>query len=67
MVRLKVKEIAQAKGISQRKLSKLTGIDIKGIQKIFREPTPNVTLNTLDRLAKALGVDVSELVESAEE
>src|SRR5258708_4567489 len=67
MIRLRIKEIAESKGISQRKLAKLTGIDIKGIQRIFREPTPNVTLQTLDRLAKALGVNASELIDSVDE
>ncbi len=64
MVRLKVKEVAQAKGISQRKLSKLSGVDIKNIQKIFRNPESIVNTETLDKLAKALGVDVRELLES---
>jgi len=64
MVRLKVKEVAQAKGISQRKLSKLSGVDIKNIQKVFRNPESIVNTETLDKLAKALGVDVRELLES---
>lgn len=64
MTRLKIKEMAEAKGISQRKLCRLTGIDIKNIQKVFRRPNSVVTTATLDKFAKALGVDVSELVET---
>lgn len=67
MIRLKVREVAQAKGVSQRKLSIRTGIDIKTIQKIYREPTRVVTTETLDKVAKVLGVDVRELLESVEE
>lgn len=64
MVRLKIKEVAEQKGMSQRKLSRLSGVDIKNVQRIFREPTSIVTTETLDKLAKVLGVDVRELIES---
>lgn len=64
MIRLKVKEIAVAKGISQRKLSIRSEVDIKTIQKIYRYPTSIVTTETLDKLANVLGVDASELIES---
>ena len=65
MIRLKVKEIAQQKGISQGKLSRLSDVDLTTLQRIYRQPeSANITLYTLDRLAKALGVDASELIES---
>lgn len=67
MIRLKVKEVAQAKGISQRQLCIRTGIDLKNIQKIMRRPTSIVTTATLDKIAKVLGVDASELIESVED
>lgn len=63
-VRLRVKEIAQQKGISQGKLSRTADVDIKTLQRIYRHPTTIVTTETLDKLSKTLGVDVSELVES---
>lgn len=66
LIRLKVKEIAQAKGISMRRLERLTGIDGNSVRRMYREPEKaNITLETLGRVAKALGVDASELVESA--
>jgi DNA-binding Xre family transcriptional regulator len=65
MVRLKVKEIAVLKGISQRQMSIRTGIDINAVRRIFRYPIgTNVKVDTLDKIAKVLGVDVSELIES---
>ena len=68
MIRLKVKELAVAQGLSQRKLARMANIDIKNIQKIFRYPTTKiVTTETLDKLAKALHVDASELIESVDE
>ncbi len=64
MIRLKVKEVAAEKGVSQRQLALRSGVDIKNIQKIFRQPTSIVTTETLDKLAKVLGVDAAELIES---
>ncbi len=68
MVRLKVKEIAQQKGVSQRQLALRSGVDINRVRTIFRHPTKTVvTTETLDKLARVLGVDVSELIESYNE
>ncbi len=64
MIRLRIKEICEEKKMSQRKLSKLTGMDIKNIQRIFRNPYSVVTTDTLDRIAEALNVDARELIES---
>jgi DNA-binding Xre family transcriptional regulator len=64
MIRLKIKEVAEAKHISQRKLSMLSGVDIKNIQKIYRDPYRVVNTETLDKIAKVLNVDVRELLES---
>ena len=63
-VRLKVREIAQARGISQRQLFFRSQVDIKTLQKIWRNPYSVVTTETLDKLARALEVDVRQLVES---
>ncbi len=65
MVRLKVKEVAQRKGMSQRQLALRSGVDVNRVRTIFRHPTTTVvTTETLDKFAKVLGVDVSELIEN---
>ncbi len=64
MIRLKVREVAKQKGIGQGKLARMSDIDVKTMQKIFNQPTSIVTTETLGRIAKALGVDASELIES---
>ena len=64
MIRLKVKEVAQQKGISQRQLMIRSGLDIRIVQRVFRDSTTNITLATLDKLARVLGVDASLLIES---
>jgi transcriptional regulator with XRE-family HTH domain len=64
MFRLKVKEVAQDKGVSQRQLFLRSGVDITTIRKVFRNPHTVVTVETLTRLARVLNVDVSTLIES---
>ena len=64
-VRLKVKEVAQQKGVSQGKLSRSSDVDIKTIKRIYRDPITIVTTETLGKIATALNVDASELIENA--
>jgi DNA-binding Xre family transcriptional regulator len=64
LYRLKVKEIAGLKGISQRQLFLRSGVDIRTVRRIFQHPDAVVTVETLAKLAKVLEVDVSELIES---
>jgi transcriptional regulator with XRE-family HTH domain len=64
MIRLRVREIAEEKKISQSKLGRMADVDVKTIQRIYRNPTTIVTTAVLDRLAVALNVDASLLIES---
>lgn len=63
MRRLRVKEVAQAKGFSMAKLQRAADINLKTIQAIWHDPRHNASLNTLDKLAEVLGVPVTELIE----
>lgn len=67
MIRLKIRQIAEAKHISQTRLGQLALIDVTRMRKIWRggtSETANLTLQVLDRLAHALQVDAAELIES---
>ena len=64
MIRFKVKEVAAEKKMSMRKLAATADIAYNTLRTIYRDPYRQVTTGTLDRLAKALGVDASELIES---
>ena len=64
MIRLKVQEVAEAKGISMRKLASTADIAYNTLRTIYRNPYRQVTSITLDKLARALKVDASELIES---
>lgn len=67
MIRLKVREVAAAKGMGMRKLAKNAEIAYNTLRTIYRDPYRPVTTITLDKLAQALGVDASELIESVSE
>jgi DNA-binding Xre family transcriptional regulator len=63
MIRLRVKEVATQKGISMTRLSRLADTNYKTIKAIFDNPYREVTTTTLDKLAKALEVSVTDLIE----
>ena len=64
MIRLKVQEVAKEKHMSMRKLAKNADIAYNTLRKIYRDPYYLINLATLDKLATALDVDASELIES---
>ena len=64
MIRLKIKEVAALKGLSMAKLARRPDIDYKTVQRIFRDPYREITTTTLDKLATALNVPVTDLLES---
>jgi DNA-binding Xre family transcriptional regulator len=63
MLRLKIKEIAESKGINQGKLSRLADVGYSTIRRIFDDPYYSINFSTLERIAKALGVPATELIE----
>jgi DNA-binding Xre family transcriptional regulator len=67
MVRLKVKEIAEQKGISLSKLSRIADVSYKTVQLMFRDPFHGFNTKTLEKIAQALNVPVSELFEEVSE
>ena len=63
MIRLKLKEILIEKKISQSKLSRMADVSLNTIQAIYHDPYRDVAISTLERLAKALNINVSDLYE----
>ncbi len=63
MYRLRVKEIAESKGISRTKLARLTEMQYESINGMWNNPQRDVSLSTLLKLAHALQVAVSDLYE----
>jgi DNA-binding Xre family transcriptional regulator len=67
MIRLRVKEVAEQKQISMGKLSRTADVAYNTIKAIYRDPYKEVTTTTLNKIAAALGVPASELIEDVPE
>lgn len=63
MWRLRVKEVAQAKGWTMAKLHRAADINLRTMQAIYNDPYRDVAYSTLAKIAKVLEVEVSDLVE----
>jgi DNA-binding Xre family transcriptional regulator len=64
MIRLRISEVAKEKGISMRKLAKEAGIAYNTLRLIYRNPHRDISLYTLDSIARVLGVPPGDLIES---
>ncbi len=62
-VRLRVKEIARAKGFSMGKLQRDADVSYKTIKRIYSDPFYATTTITLGKLARVLGVPPGTLIE----
>lgn len=63
MYRLKVREIAESKGVSMSKLQRDADIAFRTVKLIYRDPHRDINLSTLDKLAQALGVKICDLID----
>ena len=57
-----IKRFRQDKELSQDKLSKLADLSLNTVVKIELDESPNPTIETIQRIAKALEVSVDELL-----
>jgi len=57
-----IKKYREKKGISQDKLSKLAGITLHTITKIESGATPDPRIETVKKIADALGVSIDDLM-----
>ncbi len=57
-----IKRFRQDKGLSQDKLSKLADLSLNTVVKIELDESPNPTIETIQRIAKALNVSVDDLL-----
>lgn len=61
--RIKLRELAKERNIGQHRIAKKADIDLSIVQRIYRDPYANITLITLEKLARALEVEPGELLE----
>ncbi|QBD81105.1 XRE family transcriptional regulator [Ktedonosporobacter rubrisoli] len=67
MIRLKVKEVAEARGFNQSSLARGSNLGFSTIQRLFRDPYREVSTVTLEKIAKALDVSVHDLIEEVDD
>jgi len=63
MIRLRIREVAEAKGVSRLRLSRIADINYKTIQGVWRDPYREISIKTLEKVVRALRVLSSELSE----
>ena len=63
MIKLKVREIADARRINMAKLSRMADVNYNTIRAIYDNPNRDVAVTTLEKIAKALKVNVTDLYE----
>jgi len=60
-----IRKFREQKGISQDRLSKLADISLNTITKLELDETQNPTIETLQKIAKALEVKVEDLIKQS--
>ena len=63
MVRLRVREVAQAKNYNMSSLSRAADLSFNTVKKIWTNPNWDPKISTLKQIAQVLGVSIDELVE----
>ncbi len=56
-----IKRLRQEKGISRDRLSKLADLSLNTIVNLEAGNNPNPTIETIEKIAKALGISIDEL------
>ena len=63
MIRLRIKEIAEEKDYNMSSLSRKSDVSFKTVKRLWKDPYQTANTDTLEKLAKALGVSVRDLIE----
>jgi len=61
-VKIRLKELRNAREISQNELARILEMSLANIQKIEYNKAKSIPLDTLERLCKALNCEVGELL-----
>lgn len=64
MPRIKVKEIAEPKGWTAAKLARRADLSYPTVADLWKDPERDVSLRTLEKLARVLEVEIADLIES---
>lgn len=64
VIRLRVRELAEERGITRTQLSRRADINYATINHIWNNPGHDVSIKLLEKIAAVLGVDISDLYET---
>ncbi len=64
MPRVRIREVAEAKGLDIAKLSRRADLAYRTVWELWRDPDRDVSIKTLGKIAEALGVPVTDLIEN---
>ncbi|SRR6266851_5164897 len=64
MLRLRIKEVATEKGYSMGKLSRASDVSFNTVKRLWTRPYTGANVDTLNKIAKVLGVTINDLVEN---
>lgn len=67
MLRLRVKELAEAQGFNRSQLQIKSGVTLPLLNRYWNNNTTEVKLDALEKIAKALGVTAGDLFEEEED
>lgn len=62
-LRLRVREVATQKGFNISTLSRKADVGVSTVRRLWYKPTRNVDFDVLERIARALNVPATELLE----
>jgi DNA-binding Xre family transcriptional regulator len=67
MARLRVKEVAQQREMTQRALAEQSGVTVQLLNRYWNNNVQRVDLDELEKIAAALGVKIGDLIVSERE
>lgn len=67
MLRLKVKELAESRGLNRNQLQLKSGVTLALLNRYWNNQTTEVRLDALEKIARALDVEPGELLMSGED
>ncbi|MGH2478094.1 MAG: helix-turn-helix domain-containing protein [Ktedonobacteraceae bacterium] len=67
MLRLRIKEVAEKQGFNRNQLQLRSGVTLPLLTRYWNNETGAVTLDALEKIAKALDVKATDLIEEVTE
>ena len=67
MLRLRIREEAEKQGFTMSSLSRKSDVSFKTVKRLWKDPYQTANTDTLERIARALGCSVRDLIEDVPE